>query len=232
MKILAVIPTYNNESTISQVVQEVLKTGLDVLVIDDGSTDKTLDELYKISGINIISILENRGKGNALREAFRWAIKNSYTHLISIDADGQHDPAEIPKFTKQMGKNENCLIIGSRDFSSAKIPLASRLGRKCSNLAFRLITNISLTDTQSGFRAYPLEKLSTQHINNKDRYDFEIDMLLKAAMSGIQVKEIRISVYYSEETKKSSNFKPILDSVKIAKPIFFAFLNKVKIKKV
>lgn len=230
MKILAALPTYNNEATISQVAQEVLKTGLEVLVINDGSTDKTSDELSKISGINIISIPENHGKGNALREAFKWAIKNSYTHLISIDADGQHAPSEIPKFTKQLKEHENCLIIGSRDFTSAKIPFASRLGRKCSNLAFRLITNISLTDTQSGFRLYPLKKLSTL-ISNKDKYDFEMDMLLKAAMSGIQVKEIRISAHYSEETKKSSNFKPILDTFKIAKPLLFTFCKRIKRKK-
>ena len=229
MKILVAIPTYNNESTISQVVREVLKNGLDVLAINDGSTDKTPDELNKISGTNIISVPTNRGKGNALREAFKWAIKNSYTHLISIDADGQHDPAEIPKFIKHLEGHENCLIIGSRDFSLAKVPVTSRLGRKCSNLAFYLVTGVSVTDTQSGFRAYPIKLLQ---ISDRDKYDFEMEMLLNAVMSGIRVKEIKISVIYSKETKKSSNFKPVLDSVKIAKPVFFALLNKAKIKKV
>ncbi len=225
MKILTVIPTYNNETTISQVAQKALKNGIDVLVINDGSTDKTSDELSKISGINIISIPENYGKGNALREAFKWAIKNGYTNLISIDADGQHDPAEIPKFIKQMEENENCIIIGTRDFCSAKVPLASRLGRKYSNLAFRLVTGISLTDTQSGFRLYPLKKLSPL-ISNKDRYDFEMDVLLNAVITGFQVREIKISVHYSKKTGKTSSFKPFLDSIRIAKIFLFALFKK------
>lgn len=222
MKILAVVPTYNNESTISLIAQGVLKTELDLLVINDGSTDKTSNELNRLSGINIISIPQNRGKGHALREGFKWAIKNGYTHLISLDADGQHDPAEIPKFIKQLEDHEDCLIIGSRDFSSTKIPVASRFGRKCSNLIFRLVTGVSLTDTQSGFRAYPLKNI-TNLISNRDKYDFEMDMLLNAVLFGIEAKEIRISVQYSEETRRTSNFRPILDSVRIAKIYFLIF---------
>lgn len=219
VKILVAIPTYNNDATISQIIQGVLKTTLDVLVINDGSTDKTLNKLNKISEINIISIPRNRGKGNALRASFKWAIKNGYTHLISIDADSQHDPTEIPKFVKCIKENENCLIIGSRDFYLAETPLSSRLGRKCSNLAFRLITGISLSDTQSGFRAYPL-RLLTQ-LSNKDKYDFEMDMLLNAVLLGIQIREIKISARYSKETKKYSNFRQVSDSVRIAKTLFF-----------
>jgi len=223
MKILIAIPTYNNEFTISLVIHKVLTTGFDILVINDGSTDKTFDELNKFSKINIISIPKNYGKGNALREAFKWAIKNDYTHLISIDADGQHDPAEIPKFIKQIKDDEDCLIIGSRDFSTAKIPFASRLGRKCSNLAFRLVTGISLFDTQSGFRVYPL-RLLTQ-LSNKDRYDFEMDMLLNAVFLRIQIKEIKISSHYSQTTKKSSHFKPISDSIKIVKALVYSLFS-------
>lgn len=216
MKILVAIPTYNNEFTIYHVIQEALKICPDVLIINDGSTDKTSDELKKNSGTNIIAIPKNRGKGNALREAFKWGIENAFTHLITIDADGQHNPKEIPIFINHITKDENTLLIGSRDFSSVKVPFLSRIGRKCSNIAFYLATGILLNDTQSGFRVYPLNKILNL-TSKKNKYDFEIELLLKAALSGIEIKEIKVSVHYSKKTRKTSSFKPILDSVRIAR---------------
>ncbi|HBM15045.1 MAG TPA: glycosyltransferase family 2 protein [Lentisphaeria bacterium] len=215
MKILVAIPVYNNVDNVGEVIQKVLRNKLDVLVINDGSTDGTDRILMSFNDIKVFTIQKNKGKGNALRTAFAMAAKENYTHIITIDADGQHNPEEIGKFVEAVKSSPDSITIGCRDFSHGKIPYKSTMGRMFSNLGFKIVTGINIADTQSGFRVYPLKNLCNISFT-KDRYDFEMEILLKAAMVGIQIKDIPISVNYSDKSRKLSNFSPVADSFKIA----------------
>ncbi len=219
MKILVIIPTFNNDKTIENLLKKTLLFATDILVVNDGSTDKTQELLYTFDYISILDIPINAGKGNAIRQAIEWATNRNYTHIVTMDADGQHKPEELPIFFDAIKQNDDSIILGCRDFSSNAIPFASRLGRKCSNAAFKLTTKVSLKDTQSGFRTYPVKQLSNLSCT-KNHYDFEMEVLLKAVAARIPIKEVNVSVLYSEETKKMSHFKPLIDTLRIAKSIF------------
>lgn len=215
MKILLVIPVYNNVETIWDVIKKSRILNPDILVVNDGSTDGTGNILeYFEKTLNLLNIPVNKGKGNAIREASEWARRNGFSHILTIDADGQHDPDEIDKFLNAIKSTPDSIIIGCRDFSVHGIPFLSRIGRKLSNTAFRILTGVKLIDTQSGFRAYPINTDSKLKCLS-NRYDFEMEIILKAALQKINIKEISVSVKYTDKTRQASNFKPLKDTLRI-----------------
>jgi glycosyltransferase involved in cell wall biosynthesis len=215
LKILLVIPTYNNANTIVDVASKAVKTGYNVLVINDGSTDKTKTI---IEGLPVFKVehLTNKGKGSAILTAAKWASGNNYTHIITIDADGQHTPSDIPKFITQVKKNPLSIIVGTRNFSSTDVPTKSRFGRKFSNFWLKAACGTTIADTQSGFRAYPVDPLLKLKLNDTG-YNFEIEVLAKAVWAGLPLESVDISVHYSAATKQASHFDPLLDNIRISK---------------
>lgn len=215
-KNLVVIPTFNNINTIKDIVARVAKTNIKFLVINDGSNDGTL-ELLKQLNINHINFENNRGKGAAIQAGLQWAEKNQFSHMITIDADGQHFPEDITKFIIEIKKHPKAIIIGNRNFKkNPNIPFSSKLGQKVSNLSLKLLTGISLVDTQTGFRAYPVHILSKLNCKTKG-YEYELEVLIKGIRSGIQIIPVNILVHYSNATRRASHFKPFKDTFKIAK---------------
>lgn len=214
-KILIVIPTYNNANTILDVIKKAQRTGYDILVVNDGSTDATLS-IIEEQKISRIDHAVNQGKGAAILSALNWAKAHNYSHIITIDADGQHDPTEIHKFVPKIQENPQSIIIGTRDFSSPNVPKKSRFGRSFSNFWIKIACGASITDSQSGFRAYPVNELLQLNLK-ETRYNFEIEALVKAVWAGLTIESVNISVYYSDATKKASHFKPLLDNIRISK---------------
>lgn len=212
-----IIPTYNNASTIRNVVERTLMQVLDgVLVIDDGSTDCNVTE--KLSGIIGITILRherNMGKGKALLTALHYLNERNVTYMITIDGDAQHYPEDVANFLPVLAEDEHSLIIGARDFSGKHIPGSSNFGRKFSNFWIMVETGCKIDDAQSGFRAYPVKYISQLHFLSS-YYNFEIEVLVKAAWAGITLKSVPIRVWYPENPRdRVSSFRPFLDNFRI-----------------
>jgi glycosyltransferase involved in cell wall biosynthesis len=214
VKVIIVIPVYNHGKTLRDVVLGALQTGAEVMVVDDGSTDRGLETLSGLK-INVVRHSENRGKGAAILTAVKEAEKMGRTHIVTIDADGQHDPTDFLRFLPVIQKNPLALVVGNRKFNKKASPLLSRFGRSFSNFWFRVQTSGSLKDTQSGFRAYPVAVLSWLKLHDKG-FSFEIEVLVKAAWAGIEIKEVDVSVHYLPSCERVSHFHLVKDNLALS----------------
>ena len=209
------IPTYNNAQTIASVIEKVLEFTTHVLVVNDGSTDNTQEILKQFPQIKSVSYSTNKGKGYALRTGFREADKLGYDYAITIDSDGQHYPIDLVKFLDQIEKTPDTLIVGARNMDQENVPIKSSFGNRFSNFWFWVNTGIELPDTQSGYRLYPLKKLARKkYFTNK--YEFEIEVMVRASWSGIPVISIPVSVYYPSPEERISHFHPFKDFTRIS----------------
>lgn len=212
---IVIIPTYNNAQTLRQVLDGVLEQGLELIVVNDGSTDHTLEVLAHYPQIEVISYTPNRGKGYALRMGLNRAVELGYRYAISIDSDGQHYPADIPIFLAAIEKEPNSLLIGARNLEAQNMPGKNSFANRFSNFWFRLETGIKLADTQSGYRLYPLEKIKQMHFFT-GKYEFELEVIVQAAWRSIPVKNVPIRVYYPPSDERISHFRPLRDFTRIS----------------
>jgi glycosyltransferase involved in cell wall biosynthesis len=209
LKPCVVIPAYQNAATLAEAVRGA-REHLPVIVVDDGSTDGTAQILAGLDGITIERHARNRGKGAALRTGFDAARRAGFTHVVSVDADGQHPAAMIPRLLKATGK---AIVIGARDLRAAGAGLGSRIGRANSNFWTWVETGRRLPDTQSGLRSYPLAALEPLRLVTR-RYDFEIEVLVKAAWAGTATRSVPVDVTYAEG--RISHYRPVRDLLGIA----------------
>ncbi len=209
-----IIPTFNNDKTLEKVLKEVLNICKNIIVVNDGSDDNTSQILKNFSDtIDIITHKENKGKGKSLRDAFEYAIKKDFEYGITIDSDGQHYPKDINLFVEAIAKHPDSIIVGARDMDQDGIPKKSSFGNKFSNFWFWTETGISLSDTQTGFRIYPLQKMKGM-IFFTNKFEFEIEVMVRMAWNGIQVQEIPIRVKYDDT--RISHFRPLKDFTRIS----------------
>lgn len=185
-----------------------------ILVVDDGSTDVDLgQELKAFPSVALLRHGGNRGKGAALLSAAAHLERLGCKTMITLDSDGQHDPADISRFSRLLEGGFEGVIIGDRDFRGSRAPAASRLGRKLSNLLVFLQTGAWLPDTQSGFRAYPVRTLlDVRCISN--RFAFESEIIVRAAWRGVEIRSVGISVDYP--AGRISHFRHFTDTIRIA----------------
>ncbi|MBN2427435.1 MAG: DUF2062 domain-containing protein [Deltaproteobacteria bacterium] len=210
IKVIVAIPVYNHAGTIRQVAEGVLRHYGQVLVVDDGSAEPVAPLLEDLA-VEVLAHSRNKGKGAAIRSAAAWALEHGYTHMICLDADGQHDPNDLPVFFSEIAQHPKALIVGHRDFSHESVPGSSRFGRKFSNFWLRLQTGIRLKDCQSGFRAYPL--FVFEHLSFWTRkYNFEIEVLVRSAWAGVELRDVDISVYYPCGEERISHFRLFMDN--------------------
>ena len=198
MKIIVIIPAYNEEKAIKSVVKCALKYG-DVLVVDDGSTDSTYN-FAKNAGAKIVKHEENMGKGAAIKSGIKEALNNDYDVLTLLDGDGQHDPDCIPLFISNMGGNE--LVIGSRfkNGNPENMPVWRKLSNKITTNFMGFITGYKLTDSQSGFRAISYAAAGLFLDIKYDDYVYESEMLYRAYEHKIKVGEAPVPCTYGDET--------------------------------
>ncbi|MDQ3046756.1 MAG: DUF2062 domain-containing protein [Bacteroidota bacterium] len=210
-----IIPTYNNEQTIVQVITDVLAFTEHIIVVNDGATDSTATLISRFSQIEIISYQPNRGKGWALRTGIKKAQEKGYRYAITIDSDGQHYADDIPVFIDKIEENPGALIIGARNLNQENMPKKNTFGNKFSNFWFYLFTGINLPDTQSGYRLYPVDKM--KHLKYfTSKYEFEIEVMVKAAWKNIPVLSVPIRVFYAEGDKRITHFRPGRDFTRIS----------------
>lgn len=205
-----VIPVYNHKDTVGRIIDKIIKMSFEVFLVDDGSTDGSGNFETKPEGLTIIRHPVNMGKGAALLSGFSEASKR-FVWAISLDADGQHNPDDIPSLIKTIPKGQRPIIIGKRTgMQGEHIPWTSRFGRKFSNFWVWISGGHLLSDSQSGFRIYPLPE--TLQLKSKARkFQFEVEILALARWSGMPVLEAPVSVVYQEKKKRVSHFRPGID---------------------
>ncbi|NIQ97773.1 MAG: glycosyltransferase family 2 protein, partial [Desulfuromonadales bacterium] len=213
LDILIVIPLYNHAASVRQVAEKALAVHDEVLVVDDGSTDGGADALEGLP-VRIVRHETNRGKGAAILTAAREAKRLGMTHIVTIDADGQHDPADFERFVATMQSDPWGIVVGKRDFSVANVPGSSRFGRRFSNFWLRVQTGRKLGDTQSGYRAYPLAVLEELCLGEK-HYSFEVEVLVKAAWAGVRLYDVDIAVHYPPAKERVSHFRGFMDNFRL-----------------
>jgi glycosyltransferase involved in cell wall biosynthesis len=209
VNICVVIPVFNHADTASQVAAAA-RQHFFVIVVDDGSTDG----LELPADVDLVRFPSNRGKGAALRAGFERARELGFTHAITMDADGQHSVEDLPKFAAACEKDPNALIIGVRDLVRAGAPVGRRRSNAVSNFWFHVETGVRLSDTQCGFRAYPLAAIGPIQIRS-ERYAFELELLVRSAWVGIPLIAVPVDVKYSPATMARSHFRPIVDLARI-----------------
>lgn len=205
-EIWVIIPAKNEEKRIVQVIKGVKKYVPNIVVIDDGSNDKTF-EVSKKEGVVVLKHIINLGKGAALKTGVEFAISKGAKSVVLIDSDGQHDPIEIPNFLSKLKSSD--IILGARAMNK-DMPILLKLGNKFINTTIKILFNIKLNDTQSGYRAFNTkiyEMLKWQAVD----YSVESEMIANIGIHNIKYKEINIKTIYHDKYKGTT----VLDGIKI-----------------
>lgn len=216
--ICAVIPTYNNGGAIVEVLRRVYAQMPDIIVVADGPTDSTLQLLAELGSeipFTLVSYSRNRGKGYALKQGFRKAREMGYTHVLTIDADLQHYPEDIPLLYRAHSLHPDAIIIGSRELKQENMPAKSTFANRFSNFWFALQTGTRLPDTQTGFRIYPLRKIRGERILTS-RYEAELELLVFSAWAEVSLIPVPVRVYYPPFEERVSHFRPAYDFTRIS----------------
>jgi len=208
-----VIPAYNHGAQVRGVVEKCLELGLPVIVVDDGSTDSTPSVLASLSAVTVIRHKKNQGKGASLLTGFAAALPFA-DWAVTIDADGQHDPDDILSLIsliQAIPEGQRPLVIGKREgMEQGNVPWTSRWGRRFANFWVWTSCGRWFFDSQSGFRVYPLPE--TLHLGTKaKRYQFEVEVLVRAVWSGIPLIEAPVNAIYGPPEERVSHFRPGLD---------------------
>jgi len=210
-----IVPTYNNSGTLGKVLDSLLRQTDQVIVVNDGSTDNTRQVLENFPSIRVVSYTRNRGKGFALRTGFDAATKLGYEYAISIDSDGQHLPEDMRALLEKVSTEPGALLVGSRNLDKEGIPKGTTFGNRFSNFWMWVETGLRLPDTQSGFRLYPLRRMEGLRFFT-DRFEFEIEVLVRAAWKGIRILPVPVEVHYPPKTERISHFRPYKDFARIS----------------
>ena len=200
--ILALIPAYNADRFVREVIRRA-RTHVPVIAVNDGSTDSTLAEVMA-AGATVIDQQPNQGKGVALRRGFQSLLDQGVAAVITLDADGQHDPDEIPLFLEKFRTTGADLIIGERDYS--KMPLVRRVSNTVGRWAFSWAMRRRIRDNQSGYRLLSRRLIDAVLGSAESGYEFEMDMIVVAVKRGWRIAGVPIRTIYGEE---KSNIKPL-----------------------
>ena len=194
-QVLALIPAFNEAAHVAQVVTGA-RVHLPVLVVDDGSTDGTA-ACAEQAGANVLRQNPNRGKGAALRAGFGWALNAAYQAVLTLDADGQHDPAEIPKFADAYLARGADLVIGARDFQL--MPLVRRLANTTGRWAFSWAIGQPIRDNQSGYRLIGRRLLEVILTGDEAGFEFEMEVIVTCIRRGFLLDWVPIRTIYAGE---------------------------------
>jgi glycosyltransferase involved in cell wall biosynthesis len=201
-EIVALIPAYNAEPFVGDVIR-VASEHVPVIAVNDGSTDGTLAAL-RASGVTVIDQQPNQGKGAALKRGYRAALESGAAAVIQLDADGQHDPAEIPGFLRKFRGTRADLIIGERQFD--QMPLVRRASNTIGRAAFSWAMGRRINDNQSGYRLLSRRLMEAVLASDESGYEFEMDQIVIAVKRGWRIEGVPIRTIYGEE---KSNIRPL-----------------------
>jgi len=218
-QVVVVIPVYNHGRTVARVALDAFALGYPVIVVDDGSTDQTAEQVARLAGshghcaIEVVRHPRNRGKAAALATGFARAVARGASHVVTIDADGQLDPHDIPKLVQESMGYPRALILGSRPDRIGGQPARCGIGRRYASLGVLAQTGLRIRDTQCGLRAYPLELIG-QVACRGARYAFEAEVIARAAWAGFEVREVPVGCRYFTHEARVSHWQPWRDSLR------------------
>lgn len=209
-----IVPTYNNSGTIVRVVESALEKCPDVYVVSDGADNATASAIDFLGNrIRKIAYTPNRGKGFALRTAFSQAREDGFDYAVTMDSDGQHFAEDIPAIMDSIARNSDSLIVGSRSLRADNMPSRSTFMNRFSNFWFTVLTFRRMPDTQTGLRAYPLSLVPMPFTN---RYEAELEMLVRSAWRGIRLVPLPVKVYYAPAGERVSFYRSFRDTARIS----------------
>jgi glycosyltransferase involved in cell wall biosynthesis len=210
-QILAVIPAYNEASRITGVVSGALDY-LPVLVVDDGSQDGT-EAVAEETGAKVLKQMPNQGKGAALRTGMRWAIQQGFGAVVTLDADGQHDPSEIPRFLAVFESDQPDLIIGARDFR--QMPWTRRLANGIGRWSFSWALGQTVLDNQSGYRLLSERMIAAVLDSQEQGFEFEVEMIVTCVRHGFHLAWVPIRTIYGGENSHINPWQHALNWMRI-----------------
>lgn len=212
MRCAFVIPLYNHKATLATVVERAREVGYPIIIVDDGSTDGGGELADQLEGVEqVIHHGENRGKGAALISGMEAAAELA-DWAISVDSDGQHDPRDAPGLVAAIPDGERPIVIGARRGMDPgkSVPWTSRFGRKFSNFWIWAAGGHLVSDSQSGFRVYPLPETIALRPRSR-HFQYEVELLVLARWQGLPVVEAPVTVHYEPKGKRISHFQPWQD---------------------
>ena len=229
--ISVVLPSLDPDEKLHAVIEGLLEYGFtDIILVNDGSKQENLHYFEEEAAAHpdIIHLLHhevNKGKGAALKNAFRYFLENRPDGfgVVTVDGDNQHHPEDTRRCCEKMLETGH-VALGCRDFTLDHVPARSRFGNKTTSAIFKIIVGMTLSDTQTGLRAIPRSDLELLSTIKGERFEYETNMLLAMKDNHIAFDEVKIRTVYIEENK-SSHFHPIRDSWKIYKLIFAHFFR-------
>ncbi|MBS3117012.1 glycosyltransferase family 2 protein [Candidatus Woesearchaeota archaeon] len=201
-----VIPAYNEGKKLGEVIRKAQECGENIVVVDDGSSDDTFQQA-KQCGVTVLKHLVNMGKGAALKTGCDFAYKQGAERYVVLDSDGQHDPKEIPRFFKELEKQD--IVFGYRQLSPT-MPLVLKFGNWFINRTLATLFHIDLQDSQSGYRAFTRKAYEQIRWEATDYY-METEMIIKAGRKKLLYTQIPIETIYGDKYKGTT----VLDGVKI-----------------
>lgn len=210
---VVVIPALNAAATVARVVEDSRAHLEPVLVIDDGSTDAT-GEAARAAGATVIRHDVNRGKGAALKTGFAWALANGFDGVVTLDADGQHLPSEIPAFLEERRRSGAELIVGGRAHLFGGMLPRRRNANRFSAWSISKCAGVTIPDSQSGFRLYSDRLLRALPLR-ADGFDLESEVLVRAGRAGLRISTIRIDLGFVDGIA-TSHYRPLADTLRIA----------------
>jgi glycosyltransferase involved in cell wall biosynthesis len=204
-KVLALIPAYNEADHIQSVVQKTSRF-LPVLVVDDGSKDNTVEQA-ELADAQVLRQVPNQGKGAALKAGFRWALEHGYQAVLTLDADGQHDPDEIPLFLAAFQERRSDLIIGERNFS--EMPFIRRFANSSGRILFSWAVGRPIRDNQSGYRLISKRLIETILTSHEAGFEYEVEMIVSCVRKGYVLDGVPIRTIYADEKSHISPLKHV-----------------------
>jgi glycosyltransferase involved in cell wall biosynthesis len=230
-KIAILIPAYNEEKHISGVIDKCSAYGMDIIIVDDGSTDKTVNTIKAIPNphnchIVLIQHLKNCGKGKSLVTGFDYVKDKNYKGVITMDADGQHDVNEIPHFLEKVKEERPDIIVGNRLDNTRGMPFIRLATNVFTSWLISLIAGKKIKDVQSGYRYINTRVLKKIEIETAN-FDTEPEILLKAAWLNYNISNVPIKTIYHEDFV--SHVNPVTDTIKFFKLVFRSLKQKRKL---
>jgi glycosyltransferase involved in cell wall biosynthesis len=215
LDVIALIPAYNAEPFVGDVVRRA-RQYVPVVVVNDGSRDRTA-QVAAEAGALVIDQVPNQGKGAALQAGFSWALQRNVRAVITLDADGQHDPDEIGRFLDRFRSTQADLIIGARDFS--QMPLVRRISNSLGQKAFSWAMRRPVRDNQSGYRLLSRRLMQSLGASAERGFEFEMDMIVECVRNDWPLEWVPIRTIYAEE---KSNIKPLRHVAHFFRMVFHA----------
>jgi len=216
---VVVVPTYNNASTLTCVLDRIMCVGLPMIVVDDGASDDTPSILKKWAtkshsvDVEVLTHNINQGKAAAMMTGFSHARELGHTHAVTMDTDGQLSPEDIPALLSVAKLSQESLILGRRSTTTPGLPQSNLVGWYTSGLGIWVETGVSLIDSQCGLRMYPLRLFDIVQCR-VGRFGFEAEIIARALWAGFSVVEVPVACEYPPHDKRVSHFRPIKDGVK------------------